>query len=81
MRVEELNHISPRLLEGKLQLWAQLPVDGHAGAAGEGVPPLVHELRLGLHQVLDEGGLDQSEISTISVHQSQVTWSSRLRAV
>ena len=42
-----------------LQLGPELPVNGHAGAAGEGVPPLVHELRVVPDQVLEELGLDQ----------------------
>ena len=42
-----------------LQLGPELPVYRHAGAAAEGVPPLVHELRVVPDQVLEELGLDQ----------------------
>ena len=62
-------HIQIMSLLGRdpLQLGPELPVNGHAGAAGEGVPPLVHELRVVPDQVLEELGLDQSEVSSSSV--------------
>ena len=42
-----------------LQLGPELPVNGHAGAAGEGVPPLIDELGVVPNEVLEELGLDQ----------------------